>query len=177
MLSRLLLWFAIALLSLRSASAQPGSIVAQHVPDNCPVTKQFQTSLFVPPFPYPTTPGSPPDRFWFGSDRLWTLLPADGIWGGSPRPAGSNRRYEDKLFYWRAGYNARLEQQPPLTVIGKRLDAPAPPVLTDEQATNGWRTPDQPFMLTRITVPTPGCWQITARYKDDELSFVVWVDY
>lgn len=174
MLSRLLLLLPIALLSSRSASAQPQPTGAYLVPDSCPVTRQFQASGFVPPFPYPASDSS--GRFWFGSDRLWTILPADGIWTGFPRPETS-RPYGEKLFFWRAGYNALLEQHPPLTVTGTRLDAPAPPLLSDERATNGWHTPDQPFMLTRITVPTPGCWKITARYKDDELSFVMWLDY
>ncbi len=175
MLLRLLFLLLISLLWLHSASAQSDAASAQRVPASCPVTRQFQTSLFVPPFPYPAT--SFPNRFWFGSDRLWTSLPGDGIWTGFPRGAGSNRPYREKLFYWRAGYNARLEQQPPLTVTGTRLDAPAPPLVADEHANGGWNQPDQPFMVMGINLPTPGCWTIAARYQDDELSFVVWVDY
>jgi hypothetical protein len=29
--------------------------------------------------------------------------------------------------------------------------------------------------MTGINFPTIGCWQITAHYEDDELTFVVWV--
>lgn len=159
MLSRLLLLLLISLLSLRSAFAQSDAAGAQRVPDNCPVTRHFQSSVFIPPFPYPATPS--PNHFWFGTDRLWTSLPADGIWGAVP---GSNRTYREKLFYWRAGYDARLEQ-PLLTVTGIRLDAPAPPLAADEHANGGWNQPDKPFIVVGINLPTPGCWKITGTYK------------
>ena len=29
--------------------------------------------------------------------------------------------------------------------------------------------------MTDINFPTAGCWQITGRYNDHELTFVVWV--
>jgi len=38
------------------------------MPQSCPVTKPYQTSLFVPPSPY--TAKAPAGSFWFGSDRL-----------------------------------------------------------------------------------------------------------
>jgi hypothetical protein len=31
------------------------------------------------------------------------------------------------------------------------------------------------FMLGGINFPTPGCWEITARFEDAEGQFVVWV--
>jgi hypothetical protein len=30
-------------------------------------------------------------------------------------------------------------------------------------------------MLTGVTIPSPGCWEITGRTGKAELSFVVWV--
>jgi hypothetical protein len=30
-------------------------------------------------------------------------------------------------------------------------------------------------MMVGMDIPTPGCWEITGRYEDDELTFVVWV--
>ena len=67
------------------------------------------------------------------------------------------------------------EPQPKFSVTGRRLDAPTPPMLVDQTTTNGWVTRNQPFMLTGINFPTLGCWEITGRYKDEELTFVVWV--
>jgi hypothetical protein len=58
--------------------------------------------------------------------------------------------------------------------IGKRLDSLAPPLLSDD-ASNGWVKPEQTFMVTGINFPTLGCWEITGRYDNDELTFVVWV--
>jgi hypothetical protein len=63
-----------------------------------------------------------------------------------------------------------------LKVSGKRLDSSAPPLATDEHANTGWKDdPNHPFIVTGIDIPTLGCWQITGRFKDAELSFVVWV--
>jgi hypothetical protein len=31
-------------------------------------------------------------------------------------------------------------------------------------------------MLTGIDVPSAGCWEITGHYRDQAITFVVWVD-
>jgi hypothetical protein len=31
-------------------------------------------------------------------------------------------------------------------------------------------------MLVGVYVPTPGCWEITGEYRDQKLSFVVWLE-
>ncbi len=31
------------------------------------------------------------------------------------------------------------------------------------------------FLVGGIDFPTPGYWEITAHYEDDELAFIVWV--
>jgi hypothetical protein len=56
-----------------------------------------------------------------------------------------------------------------------RLDSSAPPVLLADRASNGWQQEDQPFMVVGINLPTLGCWKITARYQDAQVSYVVWV--
>ncbi|MBV8051874.1 MAG: hypothetical protein JOZ80_11835 [Acidobacteriaceae bacterium] len=112
--------------------------------------------------------------FWFGTDRLWTSLPVGGAWNGLPHYTPGDPTFRQKLFYWRDGYDPAIEPQPDLKVTGKRLDAPAPPLHVDKP-TSGWVKRDQPFMLTGINFPTLGCWEITGRYKDDELTFVIWV--
>ena len=71
------------LLSLLCPLFTPHAILAQQsgtakldsVPETCPVTKPYQTSHFVPPPPYTAKVGS--ERFWFGTDRLWTNLPVN----------------------------------------------------------------------------------------------------
>jgi hypothetical protein len=56
-----------------------------------------------------------------------------------------------------------------------RLDSAAPPVLLADRASNGWQQEDLPFMVVGINLSTLGCWKITARYQDVQVSYVVWV--
>jgi len=157
-------------------SAQAGLVSAPQlreqmpqVPESCPVTKP-PTPAFVPPSPYPneTTPGS----LWFGTNKLWILLRTDGTWQGLPQwPDGTFRQ---KLFWWHEGYDLRETLHPPLKVTGKRLGSPAPPLQSG--VSHGWTNDEShPFITNGINLPALGCWKITGRYADAELSFVVWV--
>jgi hypothetical protein len=141
------------------------------VPDSCPVTKPAEQP-FVPPAPHPAklSRGS----FWYGTDKLWTALPTAGIWDALPHYTPDDPTFRQKLFFWREGYDPRLEPQPNLTVKGKRLDSSAAPLQSDDHANGGWKADDQ-FIVTGINFPTIGCWEITANYKNDRLTFVVWV--
>jgi hypothetical protein len=141
------------------------------VPDTCPITKPAVRS-FVPPPPHLAKAFK--GGFWFGTDRLWTNLPLNGTWSGLPHYTPDDPTYRQKMFFWRQGYDPDTERQPQLTLTGKRLDSPAPPLLSDD-ANNGWTRRDQPFMVTSINFPTLGCWEITAHYKTDELTFVLWI--
>jgi len=96
------------------------------------------------------------------------------MWRGLPHYTPSDPTFRQKLFFGRQGYVVRTETQPKLTITGRRLDASAPPLLSDK-ASNGWVKPEQPFMVTGINFPTLGCWEITAHYEDEELTFVVLV--
>jgi hypothetical protein len=173
--SLVLLVAAISFPALRSrnnssvlAASQPVSpqrlqnVVETRAPDSCPVTKP-PTHAFVPPSPYPTEWGQ--GWFWFGTAKLWTALPAGGTDG-----------LRQKRFWWREGYDWRKDQQPKLIVSGKRLGSPSAPVILDDEASNGGATGKYPpFIVDAFDVPAPGCWKLTARYKDGKLSFVVWV--
>jgi hypothetical protein len=157
--------------ALRSVAAI-SDITATQRPQTCPVTKPYQASLYVPPYPYLTK--APSGSFWFGTDRLWTALPVNGTWSGLPHYTPSDPTFRQKLFFYRQGYDWRSDPRPKLFIKGKRLDAPAVPLLSDD-ANNGMVRPDQPFIVTGVNFPTLGCWEVTARYKDDALTFVVWV--
>jgi hypothetical protein len=160
----------LCLLSLSSLS------LSQHrqtpaVPKTCSVTKPASQS-FVPPAPYPAKPSR--GQFWFGTDRLWTRLPETGAWIGLVHYTPSDPTFRQKLFFWRQGYDAHAETQAKLTVSGRRIDAPAQPLQTDGPGTGSWTADDQ-FLVTGINFPTIGCWEITGRYENDEVTFVVWV--
>jgi hypothetical protein len=59
----------------------------------------------------------------------------------------------------------------PLEITGRRLDAPAPPLDSHVPCCYPTR-----FQATGLIFPEEGCWQVTARAAESELSFVVWVD-
>lgn len=143
-------------------------LVPHDPPASCPIT--------VPPDP-PFTPPAPYDslgfegEFWYGSSSLWTAVRENGTWEALPHnPEG----YTQKIFWWRDGYVWTEEPEPELTVIAERLDAKVPPVHASK-ATNAYASDIGSAMLVGIDLPTLGCWKITGKYADAELSFVVWV--
>lgn len=143
--------------------------LSKDVKAECPVTVP-QNPRFTAPAPY--SPDSPfPSSFWYGSNSLWTDVPKDGAWYGLPRNPGG---YTQKIFWWREGYIWNEEPEPDLVVTGERLDAPAPPLIVS-RATNAYASDIGSAMLVGVDFPTLGCWKITGRYADAELSFVVWV--
>lgn len=156
-----------------AASIQAAVSRSPNPSDSCPVTKP-PLMAFNPPSPYPAE--LPASSFWFGTENLWTNLPMNGTWKGFPHSRPTDSALRNKLFWWHDGYDWRTENPPNLTVTGKRLDATAPPLATDEHTNAGW-TDDQnhAFMVAGIFVPTLGCWQITGDYKGNRLTFIVLV--
>lgn len=143
-------------------------IVPHDPPSNCPITVP-QNPPFVPPAPYDALGYE--GEFWYGSNSLWTAVRESGVWEALPHnPEG----YTQKVFWWRDGYVWTEEPEPVLTVTGERLDAPAPPLHASE-ATNASASDIGSAMLVGVDMPTLGCWKITGKYRDTELSFVVWV--
>src|ERR1700719_3904471 len=84
--------------------SQSPSPPARDVATSCSFT-QRPVHPFVPPAPYSGELG--PGSFWFGTDKLWTALPADGFWNGLPHYTPDDPTFRQKLFFWRAGFNAR----------------------------------------------------------------------
>jgi hypothetical protein len=143
-------------------------VVASTPPKNCPVTLP-QEPLFTPPAPYSKL-GWYGD-FWYGSNALWVALPQNGVWSGLPH---NSEGYTQKIPWWREDYSWTEEPEPPLVVSGERLDAKAPP-LNASTANGSYATDMGSAMMMGVDFPTLGCWKVTGRYKDAELSFVVWV--
>jgi hypothetical protein len=144
-------------------AARPGRAAA-----SCPATRA-PASRFVPPAPYPPRP--PPvegDKFWYGTEDLWTWLDADGTW----EMARDRHGLFDKSFWWRRGYDWRTETTPRLRVTGRRLDTPAA-TATSSDATNGFEPSMGAFMLVGLELPSGGCWELTGHYRGRSLRFVV----
>jgi hypothetical protein len=96
----------------------------------------------------------------------------DGTWSGlGPNENGG---YGQKVFWWREGYIWNEEPEPKITVTGERLDASAQTFETSG-ATNAYASDIGSAMLTGVTFPTEGCWRVTGKYGNAELSFVVWI--
>ena len=107
-------------------------------------------------------------RFWYGTSALWTNLPSDGTWQGLPH---DDAGYVQKAVFWSEGFEAISNPQPDLIVSGRRLDTTVP-TFTFSDATHGWDETGN-FMLMGISLPTEGCWEITAEYQETQLTYVV----
>lgn len=135
-----------------------------------PVRLRNPPTGFVRPAPYPAKPSK--DSFWFGTDRLWTALPVNGKWSlGHYWP--NDPTFRQKLFFWRQGYDPHTEASK-LMVTGRRIDSPAPPLLTDGPGSESWTLQDS-FTVTGINFPTLGCWEVTGHDENDEVTFVIWI--
>jgi len=140
-------------------------------PASCPVTSP-PADPFTPPGPYELDKGS----FWFGTEKLWTVLQKSGVWEWAPHGPGHEHQVQpltEKTFWMSVDFDPAREEYPELKVTGRRLDGDAPPLLTSPP-TNAFSKPAA-AMLSGIYVPTPGCWEITGDYKGQKLSFVIWL--
>ena len=165
--------FFVALQTPRQApvsAAQRQGDLRKAVPESCPVTKPPATA-FVPPQPYWTNHG--PDTFWFGTPKLWILLPNNGTWNVLP----DGTTYSQKQSWYREGFDGRrtplgppcLYCEPGLKVTAERLGTPAPPLVAKANTVSA----SPPYIMVGFDIPALGCWKITGRYEDIELSFVV----
>ena len=141
-------------------------IAASLPPENCPVTVP-QDLPFVPPPPYSEL--GVKGYYWYGSNSLWVALPQNGVWSSLPHDAHG---YTQKIPWWREGYVWNEEPEPSLTVTGERLDTKAPPIEAS-QANGAYADEFGSAMMMDASFPSSGCWKITGKYRDAELSFVV----
>jgi hypothetical protein len=58
-----------------------------------------------------------------------------------------------------------------LDITGQRLDGDSPPLEAHASCCYPTR-----FQASGLYFPTAGCWEITGRAKDSELTFVIWVE-
>jgi len=94
-----------------------------------------------------------------GNGKLWTTLPTDGKLLITPEKDGS---FGQKFPWWRA-------VRGPLTIRGRRLHAPGDPLRSHVPAGYG----ETRFQASGVYFPSEGCWEITGRAGDAELTFVV----
>ncbi len=114
-----------------------------------------------PPGPELTSPNH------HGGDGLWTVLSSDGVIEFVPDGPGA--MLEDgslsmKFVWWRGVIG-------PLEITGRRLDASAPPLRTDIPEGYG----EDGIQASGLIFPSPGCWEVTGRVGEVELTFTTLV--
>jgi hypothetical protein len=110
-------------------------------------------------------PGEVPSPQHHGNGKLWTVLPADGKLLVQLGPDG---RYGEKFPWWRgAGVQGKL------SITGRRLDGPAPPLESSIPAGYG----ETGFQASSIIFPSEGCWETTGKAGDAALTFVLEVRF
>jgi hypothetical protein len=136
----------------------------------CPLTKP--DPAFVPPPQFRATP-SPETQVWYGSAKLFTALDKDGeSWHRLPR--SSDGSFGQKTFWWSESFSVATEQEPAISVEGGRLDRLGPTFHAGDPGTNA-SFDGMSSMLVGVDIPTSGCWELTGRYRDSQLSYVVWI--
>jgi hypothetical protein len=154
--------------------SMPLRLIASRNDSGCAITKR-PNPPFVPPAGYGKNPNTSTD-FLYGTELLWTVV-HQYTWH-----AGGNDGY--KLPYFRRGYDMRTSDNLRLAVVARRLDALVPLVWAPFSATSGSVDPRAPrimsiesmAMLSAIDIPTAGCWEISAHYADQSLTYTVRVD-
>ena len=111
-------------------------------------------------------PGERPSPYHHGGDGLWTGLWPDGV--VEFVPDGPGALLEDgslsMKFWWRGVPG-------PLEITGRRLDSSSPPLRADIPEGYG----DSGFQASGLIFSSPGCWEVTGRVGDAELTFVTLV--
>jgi hypothetical protein len=127
-------------------------------------TESFKCEVTKPNGQYPAGSGVPGGASsFYGNESVATTLWPDGTI--TFRPGGPGFVLADGAlqmkFLWA---KARL----PMTIEGRRLDAPAPPLRSD--VNHAFDSED--FQPSALIFPTPGCWEVTSHVGRSALAFV-----
>lgn len=147
--------------------------MSERIPADCHVTLPADGE-FLPPSSFHAIQSFPQGQFWFGTEKLWTILPIDGTWRGAPVPPPDYAyAYSMKIPWFRI--HPAFSPKDPLTITGKRLDGPAPSFSEVFWGNAFPREEDNAMIMGGISIPTYGCWQITTQYRNQELTYTAWV--
>ena len=105
-----------------------------------------------------------------GNGKLWTALWPEGKVLAGEQDVRTDGSIEIKFPWWAAGVEGSL------TIAGRRLDGPAPPVRA--QINSGWTEngfSGDAFWSSGIIFATEGCWQVTGTLGAARLTFVTLV--
>ena len=136
----------------------------------CPITIPPDPG-FVPPSDWMPDPRPDYDRVWYGDANLWTMLDPEGeVW-----TVWNTGRLPLKHFWFSTMFSTTEEPWPDIDVTLTFLGRDEA-IEVAGRATHGMRSRGElhEFMITGGDV-TPGCWEITATYREAMLSFVALV--
>ena len=111
-----------------------------------------------------TPPGEQPSPDHHGNGQLWTGLWPEGkvtFQTGGPGTIYADGSLGMKWWWWR-GVDG------PLTVVGRRLDAPASSLRADIPQGYG----KSGIQAAELIFPTAGCWEVTGKVGEAKLTFV-----
>lgn len=110
----------------------------------------------------PGEQAGPMSKSFHGNGALWTALPPEGRVSVAPDNVRLDGSIGWKFMWWRdvVGF---------LRISGRRLDAPALPLMGDVPGGYG----DTGFQASGVIFPTEGCWEVTGRAGEASLTFVV----
>lgn len=146
--------------SLPSTTSPPSASFAEPSPTPaCPVTKP----KWLKPSEDSAVSGSPDYGYYFGNEDRSIL--ASAWWWEEAKEYHLRSNEEGNKVGWFRPAGAALE------ITGERIDAPAPPLKADVPCCYPTR-----FQATGLVFPIDGCWRMTARAEESELSFVIWVE-
>jgi hypothetical protein len=109
--------------------------------------------------------------FWHGNEKLWTMLPTNGVWRDLPF---GEEGYVQKTFWWAPNIAITDESSSDFAISIKRLDA-IQDQITRTDATNAYSGEIGSAILVGVSFPTEGCWQITGKYRAEKISFTILV--
>lgn len=152
-----------SILGLAGGAAQSEARIASEV-SSSPQAKAFSCPVTLPNGDYPREWG--PDPNLHGNGKLWTWLEPDGIERWDPAEK------EDGTYFNKYGWLTYVKG--PLTVEGRRLDGPAPPLRIQVNGPGRWNhLPAQPYSFFAATWwTTMGCWEITGKVGDTSLTVI-----
>ena len=153
------LLFVLVLLAFMSFGAAGTRRPSDAAPAACPVTISRKSSTL------------PKDIFGSGPAYWNDSLIVGGLWPNGTivfRPGGPGIVLPDGSLSMKFGWYRGDGLWGKLTITGKRLDAPAPPLRADIPDGYG----DTGFQATALIFPTEGCWQVTGKVGRTSLTFV-----
>ena len=105
----------------------------------------------------------PPPSGRYGTSRLWTYVPRDGV---LRLRRGADGRLGDKL-----GWIPDRDRGLVLTVSGRRLDAPGR--LRVLSVNWGYASTGKGSWMSAVVFPSAGCWRVTGKAGPTTLSYVI----